>query len=221
MKELYSTYWSEKWKWKQLLTPCDPRQPMNCSRPGYWSGQLIHSPWNLPNPGIGTESPALQADSLPTELSGKPLLEWRSSKTSVIQVSQVDISFHMEDNFSRGRVVLLPTFHKEIPFILHSSKVKKRKILVDQLCLTLCDPMDCSPPRSSVHRILQARILEWVAILSSSRGSNPGLPHCRQILYPLSRWGSILPTTTSIPNCPSEVKWSLSVVSDSLRPRGL
>ena len=33
-----------------------------------------------------------------------------------------------------------------------------------QLCLTLCDPMNCSPPDSSVHGILQARILEWVAI---------------------------------------------------------
>ena len=33
-----------------------------------------------------------------------------------------------------------------------------------QSCLTLCDPMDCSPPGSSVHRIFQARILKWVAI---------------------------------------------------------
>ena len=40
-----------------------------------------------------------------------------------------------------------------------------------QLCLTLCTPMDCSPPGSSVHGISQARILEWVAI-SSSRGSS-------------------------------------------------
>ena len=37
--------------------------------------------------------------------------------------------------------------------------------------LTLCDPTDCSPPRSSVHGTSQARILEWVAI-SSSRGSS-------------------------------------------------
>ena len=36
-----------------------------------------------------------------------------------------------------------------------------------QLCLTLCDLMDCSPPGSSVHGISQARILEWVAISSS------------------------------------------------------
>ena len=38
------------------------------------------------------------------------------------------------------------------------------KLLVAQSCLTLCDPMVCSPPGSSVHRILKARILEWVAI---------------------------------------------------------
>ena len=40
-----------------------------------------------------------------------------------------------------------------------------------QLCLTLCDPMDCSPPGSSAHGISQARILEWVA-MSFSRGSS-------------------------------------------------
>ena len=40
-----------------------------------------------------------------------------------------------------------------------------------QSCLTLCDPMDCSPPGSSVHGILQARILEWVA-MPFSRGSS-------------------------------------------------
>ena len=42
---------------------------------------------------------------------------------------------------------------------------------VAQSYLTFCDPMDCSLPGSSVHGILQARILEWVA-MSSSRGSS-------------------------------------------------
>ena len=41
---------------------------------------------------------------------------------------------------------------------------KALKVLVTQLCLTLCDHMDCSPPGSSVHGILRARILEWIAI---------------------------------------------------------
>ena len=45
------------------------------------------------------------------------------------------------------------------------------KVLVAQSCPTLCDPMDCSPSVSSVHGILQARILEWVAI-PFSRGSS-------------------------------------------------
>ena len=45
-----------------------------------------------------------------------------------------------------------------------------KSVLVTQSCLTLYNPMDCSPPGSPVHGILQARILEWVAI-SFSRGS--------------------------------------------------
>ena len=43
--------------------------------------------------------------------------------------------------------------------------------LVTKLCLTLCNPMDCGPPGSSVHGSFQARILEWVAI-SFSRASS-------------------------------------------------
>ena len=57
-----------------------------------------------------------------------------------------------------------------------------------QSCPTLCDPMNCSLPGSSVHGVLQARILEWVAMPSSRGSSQPrdwtlGLLHCRRILY--------------------------------------
>ena len=44
---------------------------------------------------------------------------------------------------------------------------------VTQWCLTLCNPMDCSLPGSSVHGFLQARILEWAAILFSRGSSQP------------------------------------------------
>ena len=47
----------------------------------------------------------------------------------------------------------------------------KVKVLVTQSCPNSCDPMDCSPPDFSVHGILQARILEWVAV-PFSRGSS-------------------------------------------------
>ena len=60
------------------------------------------------------------------------------------------------------------------------------KVLVAQSCLTLCDPMNCSPPGSSVPGISQARILEWVAI-SSSRG--PSQPRdWTQVSYIAGRW---------------------------------
>ena len=48
------------------------------------------------------------------------------------------------------------------------------KVLAPQLCLTLCKPMNCSSPGSSVQGILQARILEWVAISFSRESSQPG-----------------------------------------------
>ena len=55
-------------------------------------------------------------------------------------------------------------------------KLKKKgekKGLVSQSCKTLCKPMDYSPPGSSVHGILQARILEWVSIPFSRESSQP------------------------------------------------
>ena len=62
-----------------------------------------------------------------------------------------------------------------------------------QSCPPLCDPMDCSPPGASVHGILQAKKLEWVAMPSSRRSSRPrdrnrvSYTSCigRQVLYHL------------------------------------
>ena len=69
--------------------------------------------------------------------------------------------------------------------LMYSLKVK---VKVSQLSLTFCDPMDYT-----VRGILQARILEWAAVpfsrgSSQPKGSNPGLSHCRRILYQLSYW---------------------------------
>ena len=55
---------------------------------------------------------------------------------------------------------------------LDNRKVKV-KVLLAQSCPTLCDPMDCSPQVPSVPGILQARILEWVTMLSSKGSSQP------------------------------------------------
>ena len=69
----------------------------------------------------------------------------------------------------------------------------KIKMLTTQSCLGLCNPVDCSPPGSSVHRSLQARTLEWVA-MPSSRGSSPPRDKVcvayigRRVLYHWATW---------------------------------
>ena len=64
-----------------------------------------------------------------------------------------------------------------------------------ELCPTLCDPMDCSPPGSSVHGDSPGKntavgchvLLQGIFL---TQGLNPGFPHCRWILYRLSHQGS-------------------------------
>ena len=62
----------------------------------------------------------------------------------------------------------------EIRFPEGNRKMKSElKVLVALLSPTLCNPMDCSPPGSSVHGVLQARVVQWVAIPFSRRSSWP------------------------------------------------
>ena len=64
-----------------------------------------------------------------------------------------------------------------------------------QLCLTLCDPVDCSLPGFSVHRILQERILEWVAIPFSGDLPDPGI-ECMSLMSPALAGGFFTMSTT-------------------------
>jgi len=73
----------------------------------------------------------------------------------------LDVRFHLTEKNLSSDLVLTGATAFEV--------IRARSL---QSCLTLCDPMDCSsPPGSSVHGILQARILEWAA-MPSSRGSS-------------------------------------------------
>ena len=69
----------------------------------------------------------------------------------------------------------VPHMHADSYCLSHQGKPKNTGVggggLVAKSCRTLCNSMNCSPPGSSVHEILQARILEWVAI-PFSRGSS-------------------------------------------------
>ena len=107
---------------------------------------------DLPNPGIKPRSPALQADSLPAEPPGKP------KKTAVGSLSLLQGIFLIQES-NQGL--------KQILKCDAAAAAAAAKSL--QSCPTLCDPIDGSPSSSPVPEILQARILEWVAIFFSNK----------------------------------------------------
>ena len=92
-------------------------------------------------------------------------------------------------------VTLLHTLYTH----LHIKNACMGACAVTQSCLSLCNPMGCSPPGFSVHGISQARILEWVAV-SFSRGSSQGRDHI-QVSYIAGRFFTNYATwETSIKN---------------------
>ena len=80
-------------------------------------------------------------------------------------------SLFLEHQIMPGKRVYL-TANCEITLLILFS-CRSVLCLVAQSCPTLCDPLDCSPPGSSLHGILQVRILEWVAMPSSRGSSQP------------------------------------------------
>ena len=118
-------------------------------------------------------TPALQADSLPSEPPGKPHLFW--------------ISFPSGHYRVLNRFPVLYSRFSLVIYFIHACMEAKGL----QSCPALCDPMDCSPQGSSVHWIFQARTLEWVATPSSRGSSLPRDQICiayascigRQVLY--------------------------------------
>ena len=97
-----------------------------------------------------------------------------------------------------------PHIHNLSPIHYYVTLNKLFNIFKTLSCPTLCDPMDYT-----VHGILQARMLEWIAFLFSRGSSQPRSLHCRQILYQLSHKGS-----------PKILEWVASPFSSrSSRPR--
>ena len=131
---------------------CQVPLSMGLSRQEYWSGLPFPSQGDLPNSGIQPGLLHWQVDSLPLSHLG--------SQKCDIYIGHKNICIYL--------------FIKSITFYNNEKNPLPSHMCacsVIQPCLTLCYPIDCSLPGSSVHRILQARMLEWVAI-SSFRGSS-------------------------------------------------
>ena len=123
--------------------------------PKYWSFSFNISPSN--------EYPGLISfrldwlDLLAVQGTLKSLVQHHSSKASILRRSAFFIVQLSHPYMTTGKTTALT-----------------RRTFVAQSCPTLCNPVDCSPPGSSVHGILQARILEWVAIPFSRESSQAG-----------------------------------------------
>ena len=139
--------------------------------PNYWSFSFNISPSN--------EHPGLISfrmdwlDLLAVQGTLKTLLQHHSSKASILLHSAFFIVQTSHPYMTTGKTIALTrwTFVGKVMSLLSNmlSMLCYAKSL--QSCPILCNPIDGSPPGSSVHGVLQARILEWVAI-SSSRGSS-------------------------------------------------
>ena len=159
---------------------------MEFSRPEYWSRQPFSSPGDLPNPGIGPRSPTLQADSLLTEPQGKP------KNTGVDSLSLLQqIFLTQESNWG-----LLHC--KWILYQLSNAKDKGTTPGLGYLLQYLClgNPMGRGnwqatySPWNSPGQNTVVGSLSLLQRIFPIQGSNPGLPHCRWILYQLSHKGS-------------------------------
>ena len=138
--------------------------------PKYWSFNFNISPSNE-HPGLISfrmywlDLPAVQGTL-------KSLLQHHSSKASIFRHSAF---FIVQLSHPYTSVQVSIKMYRSL-----CMKLEKVKVLVTQSCLILCNPMNYSPPGSSVHRILQARIMEWVAIPFSRWSSwsriKPGSP---------------------------------------------
>ena len=143
-------------------TLCDP---MNRSMPGLPSYQSLWS-WEL----MHKVSPSHLYESAPTHHCTTSANYHLQAQTSLFCVGTKLKSTWMSYLFNiiKGKMDTLSSC-KTFP-IFH---VSYGLCSVTQSCPTLCDPMDCSPPGSSVHGILPARILEWVAMPFSRASSQP------------------------------------------------
>ena len=143
----------------------------------------LHHPWDSPgkNTGVGCHF----------------LLQCMKVKVKVKLLSHVWLSDPMDCSLPGSSVheIFQARVLEWVPLpspLNNINRVESEvKVLATWSCPTLYNPMDCSPPGSSVHGILQARILDWVAIsffrgIFPIQGSNLGLLNCRRMLYPLS-----------------------------------
>ena len=159
-----------------------------CVTPKMAAHQPPPAPWDSPgkNTGVGCHSP-LQCMKVKLKVKSLSCVPLLATPWPAAYQAPPSMGFSRWEYWS-GLPLPSPNYlgHYAKYFVYVNRLIYLPKILcalVTQSCLTLCDPLDCSPPGSSVPGIFQARILEWVAISFSRGSSRPrdwtrGFPGC-------------------------------------------
>ena len=139
-------------------------------------------------------------DLLAVQGTLKSLLQHHSSKPSILQRSAFFTVQLSHPYMTTGETIALTswTFVGKVMCLLFnmlSAAAAAAAAKSLQLCLTLCDPIDGSPPGSPIPGILQARTLEWVAV-PSSRGSSRPRHLTAALLFPVLA-GRLFPTSAT------------------------
>ena len=129
----------------------------------YWDALAMSSyPFSLPPLSVA------EGQSLAVCLSCALLMPDRPSWWGFLSFQRIFYKWEYHISYQTGLLLAFKT--KPMINDYKTEFYLRGKVLVAQSCLTVCDPMDCSPPGSSVHGILQAKIWEWV-VIPFSRGS--------------------------------------------------
>ena len=146
---------------------------MEFSRPEYWSGQSFPSPGDLPNPGIEPRTPTLQVASLPAEPQGKPK---NTGVGSLSLLQEIFLTQESNRSFLHCWQILY-----QLSYEGSTSASESRSVMSDSL--QPHRPWNSPGQNAGVgsHSLCQG--------IFPTQGSNPGLPHCRWLLYQLSDQG--------------------------------
>ena len=118
---------------------------------------------------------------------------------SSLFLSSLFLSIHPPNHLCTYHLSTFPSIHPSIHLSIYVCRYLSISVLCCatsfQLCPTLCDPIDCSPPGSFVHGDSPGQNTgvgshSLLQEIFPTQGSNPDLPHCSQILYHLSHQGS-------------------------------
>ena len=151
------------------------------------------------------ESDTAEAQHRPPFRTTEKILRCKSNKTFQIFMLKTVI----KEDLNKWRNITCSWMEDNTVKVSNTPQIDTLCVLVAQSCPTLCHPMDCSPPGSSIYGIFQVRILEWIAIFYSRGSSRPGDWNHISCVSCIGRW--------ILCHCTKDVKYSTNWYSSLMQ----